>query len=74
MCLRSVAITFLRNRLSATFDYFEKQNKGMLTNVQYPSVLGGTAPKTNSGELTVKGWEAIVSWKDQKGKFSYNLD
>lgn len=68
-----IDLTFLRNRLSATFDYFVKQNKGMLTNVQYPSVLGGTAPKTNSGELTVKGWEAIVSWKDQKGKFSYNI-
>jgi hypothetical protein len=45
----------------------------MLTNVTYPSVLGGTAPKTNSGRFNTKGWEAIVSWNDKIKDFNYNL-
>ena len=45
----------------------------MLSNVIYPAVLGATAPKTNSGHLQVKGWEAIIGWKDSKKDFSYNV-
>lgn len=64
---------FLDNRLSASYDFFLKKNKGMLTDVLYPAVLGGTAPKTNSGQLDVQGWEAVVSWKDHINDFSYNV-
>ena len=68
-----IDLLFLRSRLSATFDYFIKDNIGMLTSVTYPSILGATAPKTNSGHLNVKGWEAVVGWKDSKKDFSYNV-
>lgn len=64
---------FIDNKLTGSFDYFVKENRGMLINVEYPSVLGGTAPKSNKGNLVTKGWEAIVSWKDQIGEFSYNV-
>ena len=43
----------------------------MLSQVNYPSVLGGKAPKTNSGHLNVKGWEVNVGWRDQIKDFSY---
>lgn len=66
-------LAFFDNRLSATYDYFIKDNKGMLTDVAYPAVLGATAPKTNSGELNVNGWEAVITWKDHKNDFSYNV-
>jgi TonB-linked SusC/RagA family outer membrane protein len=66
-------LQFLNNRLTATFDYFVKDNNKMLEHINYPSLLGGTAPLTNSGELTVKGWEAVVSWKDHKGDFFYHV-
>ncbi|GAA0552994.1 TonB-dependent receptor [Chitinophaga japonensis] len=68
-----IDLAFLNSRLTATFDYFQKDNKGMLVNVQYPAVLGGAAPKSNSGHLNVKGWELMVGWKDQKGDFAYNV-
>lgn len=68
-----IDINFLNNRLTSSFDYFHKDNKGMLVAVQYPSVLGGTAPKTNSGHLNVKGWEFVIGWKDQKKDYSYNV-
>ncbi|WP_346066729.1 SusC/RagA family TonB-linked outer membrane protein [Sphingobacterium siyangense] len=66
-------LKFLRNRLSATFDVYEKKNIGMLVNVVYPSVLGGSAPKTNSGRFFSRGWELSLGWKDTKGDFSYNF-
>ncbi len=64
---------FFNNRLTTTFDYFWKDNKGMLVNVNYPSVLGGSAPRTNSGHLSVKGWEFIAGWKDKVKDFNYNI-
>lgn len=66
-----VDLNFLDNRLTTSFDYFIKDNIGMLVNVSYPGVLGGTAPKTNNGRLQTKGWELTVSWRDQIKDFSY---
>lgn len=66
-----IDLNFLRNRLTVNFDYFWKDNKGMLSQVTYPSVLGADAPKSNSGHLSVKGWEVSVGWRDRIGDFSY---
>lgn len=68
-----IDLEFLNRKLSATFDYFQKDNIGMLTSVNYPSVLGGSAPKTNSGHFSTKGWEAILTWKDFGKNYSYNI-
>lgn len=68
-----IDLSFLKNRLSATFDYFIKDNIGMLIDVTYPAVLGGNAPKTNNGHFNTKGWEAIISWRDSKKDFTYNV-
>jgi len=64
-------LNFLNSRLTSSFDYFIKDNKHMLSSVTYPSVLGGSAPKTNSGHLRVKGWEVSLSWRDHVKDFSY---
>ncbi|WNH10581.1 SusC/RagA family TonB-linked outer membrane protein [Thalassobellus suaedae] len=61
------------NKLAGSFDYFTKKNDGMLIAVNYPDLLGGTAPKTNSGLLEVKGWEAMLSWKSNIGDLKYNV-
>lgn len=63
----------LNNRMSAEFNYYQKRNDGMLIRLTYPSVLGGTAPFSNSGDLDVKGWEAMLGWRDNIGEFSYNV-
>ena len=65
---------FLRNRLNGSFDYFWRKNDGMLINVTYPEVYGGTAPSTNSGVYKTHGWEFVINWQDQIGKdFNYNV-
>lgn len=63
----------LNNRMSGTFEVYEKKNIGMLINVIYPSVLGGTAPTTNAGTFRSRGWEASVNWKDKAGEVTYNI-
>ncbi|WP_159519734.1 SusC/RagA family TonB-linked outer membrane protein [Sunxiuqinia indica] len=63
----------LNNKLSGSFDYFNKKNDGMLIAVNYPDILGGNAPKTNSGILKVHGWEAALSWRSSVGEFKYNV-
>lgn len=65
--------SFFEGRLFGSYDYYTKKNEGMLIGVIYPDVLGGTAPKTNSGELQVKGWEVSLGWKDQIGKLRYSI-
>lgn len=69
-----IDLRFLNQRLSGTFDYFIKDNIGMLSQVSYPQVLGGTAPKTNSGHLNVKGWELTIGWRDNLKDFSYYVN
>ena len=65
---------FFNNRLSGSFDYFWRKNDGMLINITYPQVYGGTAPSTNSGTYKTHGWEFTIAWRDQINKdLSYDI-
>ena len=66
-------IAILNNRLSASVDWFYKKNKNMLIAVDYPSLLGATAPASNNGSLEVKGWEVSLAWRDKVNDFSYSV-
>lgn len=68
-----VDFAFLNNRLRGSFDYFIKRNNGMFINVEYPSILGAGAPKTNNGKFEAKGWEIALNWNDKIGQVTYNL-
>ncbi|MDP3441869.1 MAG: TonB-dependent receptor, partial [Ignavibacteria bacterium] len=68
-----IDLNFFDGRLATSYDIFEKNNVGMLSQVTYPSVLGGVAPKTNSGHFNTKGWEVIVNWRERIKDFSYNV-
>ena len=68
-----VDFSVLNNRLNGSFDYFIRQNKGMLIDVTFPQALGAAAPKTNDGNFNAKGFELSLQWRDKIGKdFSYN--
>ena len=64
---------FLNSRLRGSYDYFVKTNTGMFIDVQYPSILGAGAPKTNNGKFRTKGWEFALNWNDQIGQVKYNI-
>ena len=65
--------TFLNNRLSGSFDYFIKTNNGMFISVEYPQILGATAPKVNDGKFRARGWEFALNWRDKIGEVKYNV-
>lgn len=66
-------ISALSSRLSFSFDYYNKINNDMLVNVAVPAVYGATPPSINQGKLDTKGFEAIVTWKDQLGDLKYSV-
>jgi TonB-linked SusC/RagA family outer membrane protein len=68
-----VDATLLDSRLNLSFDYFLKTNKNLLIPVTYPSVLGATAPFSNSGELKTQGFETSIAWKDKVGSVDYSV-
>jgi len=59
--------TLLHSRLNFSLDYFNKNNNNMLIPVTYPSLLGTTAPSSNSGNMIIKGFEVSLGWKDKIG-------
>lgn len=65
--------TFLNNRLSGSFDYFIKTNNGMFISVEYPQILGASAPKVNDGKFRARGWEFALNWRDKIGQVKYNV-
>lgn len=65
--------TLLNNRLSGSFDYFIKNNTGMFISVEYPQVLGASAPKVNDGKFGARGWEFALNWRDKIGEVKYNV-
>lgn len=68
-----IDVAFLRSRLSFSFDYYNKINDDMLVNIAVPATFGATPPSSNQGKLVTKGFEAIITWKDQINDFRYSI-
>lgn len=61
-----IDVNFLKNRLTASFDYYIRDTKDMLTKGKtLPKVLGTKEPKENAADLRTKGWDLTLGWKDQ---------
>ncbi|WP_207510631.1 SusC/RagA family TonB-linked outer membrane protein [Longitalea luteola] len=52
-----IDLSVLNNRLSASFDIYNKLNTGLLLNVPIPWVTGFGTQLTNAGSSRNKGWE-----------------
>ena len=58
-------IGFLSGRLRITGDYYIRKTKDMYTvGVTLPDVFGATSPKGNYADMTTRGWELSVSYRD----------
>ncbi len=63
------------NRLTGTIDYFDKKTKNILINLPAPAVHGtASIPKQNSAQVTNRGIEITLGWRDQIGDFSYSAE
>jgi TonB-linked SusC/RagA family outer membrane protein len=56
----------LNNRLTFTGDAYIRKTTGMFTTgMTLPAVFGTDVPKGNYADLTTKGWEAVLTWRDK---------
>ena len=73
-----VDLSFLNSRLNVSGDAYVRNTTDMLVpGKTLPAVYGAASPQQNAGDLRTKGYELVVSWKDQfdlKGKpFNYGV-
>ena len=60
------------NRLTGSFGYFQRKTLDMVGPAQeLPVVLGTTPPQYNNLDMSSKGWDLQVSWRDQINDFRY---
>ncbi len=65
---------FFNNRLTGTFDYFNKRTTGILISLPAPAVHGiSSLPKQNSAQVTNKGFELTLGWQDKVKDFHYGV-
>ena len=62
----------LNNRLTGSFGYFQRSTYDMVGPAQeLPDVLGAAEPRVNNLDMTSKGWDLQISWRDIINDFSY---
>ncbi len=73
-----VDMTFLNERMSVSFDYYQKVTKDLLLNVPLPRTTGFSSQIQNFGELENTGWEfdlslAAVQTQEVQWNINFNL-
>ena len=67
-------LAFLNNRLTATFDYYDKQTNGLLESISIPGHVGVGPPVANVGSVRNNGVEFSLNWRETKESgFTYSL-
>lgn len=67
-------IRLLRDRLSFTFDYFDKKTKDLLVSgTKIPLETGNSAPTINAGNVSNRGIELDLSWRDSWNGLNYSI-
>lgn len=68
-------LSFLKDKLSVTIDYFHKKVENMLLTLPLPTTLGyPNFPWSNAGSMLNKGWEFSVSHQNNIGsRFKYDI-
>lgn len=64
----------LNNRLTGSFDYFNRQTLDMVGPApELPMILGAEVPKINNADMESYGFELEVSWRDKIGNVNYGV-
>jgi outer membrane receptor protein involved in Fe transport len=63
---------FVKNRILASFDYFQKNTTDMLFDLPIPSSNGFTSIMQNIGNIKNVGFEFTIDSKNLTGKFKWN--
>lgn len=61
-----VDFNLLGNRLTGSFDWYQRDTKDMLTPAdELPSVLGAGIGNMNNGSMRTRGWKLSIGWNDK---------
>lgn len=52
--------SLLKNYISGSFDWYQRNNNGMLAGTQVPATFGAAAPRTNQGNMRDRGFELQI--------------
>ncbi|MCC8071416.1 MAG: TonB-dependent receptor [Bacteroidales bacterium] len=64
----------LNNRLTGSFGYFQRKTYDMVGPApELPDVLGTAVPKVNNLDMTSKGWDLQISWRDKIQEVIYGV-
>lgn len=62
------------NRLTGSFGYYQRKTYDMVGPAEeLPDVLGASEPRVNNLDMTSKGWDLQISWRDRIKDFSYGV-
>jgi TonB-linked SusC/RagA family outer membrane protein len=66
-------LSLFNNRLQATFGWYQRDTRGMLgPGLEFPAIVGTSAPLQNVADLRTKGWEVAVSWRNKINDWGYS--
>lgn len=68
-----IDISFLRNRLTVTADYYNKITTDLITVPNVPNILGVDPGRINMGKFKSWGKEFAAKWRDKVGKVEYSV-
>jgi hypothetical protein len=70
-----IDISFLKGRLSSSFDLYSRLTTNMFgPSEALPGTLGTSVPQSNNSTLQTRGFELVLEWKDKIGtNLSYNI-
>ena len=71
----AVDLGFLNNRITTTFEWFDKKTSDILMQLSMPGIFLGSlaAPYQNVGAVRNRGWEWSVNYMDGRGDWSWNV-
>ena len=65
-------LSMLRNRMNASFDWYQRKSLDMVGPApELPHILGIGTPRVNNLDMTSRGWEVQINWRDIIGDFRY---
>lgn len=70
----AIDLGFLNNRVTTTFEWFDKKTSDILMQLAMPGLFLGSlaAPYQNVGAVRNRGWEWIVNYNDSHGDWTWN--
>ena len=70
-----IDLGLLQNRLTISADYYNKTTSDLLLPLSLPELVGNVQPTiVNAGEVSNKGFELAIGYKENRGAFKYSIN